>query len=468
MKFSKILFIVLGMAFILSCKPGEDGADAIIGNSISVPNEVTTVQTSLEFDSDWTLENRASWFVVTPMRGSAGTANLTISILETNSGLKERAGNFAVTVNGTETLYYVFQDGTPGFSISPDSYTVTSTEQTFAFPVEGNVKYEAVPDVDWLTVTGIQYDSTFLEDNHTYSKYMTSVVNLSIQGNDGEIREGHITLTGEDGVTTATITVEQIGSLVADYSRTFVRRSLILKFTGTWCQYCPPMSQAIEQAEKDDPDHIIAMNLHVNDSFEFMNYSAFTAMFGVDGYPRGIVNYYTKFESYNLAAPLTEAFLGLAEEAVSDLPSNTVIGGVTRLEKDTVYADISIASKEAGLYALNAFLLEDGLVYPQIGGADDYVHNSVIRVEMTDNLMGDNVSLEANGTYVAQLKVPVPSSVENTDNLHVVVYTTYRGSFTGNVSASFQRTPIYRDFGFVVDNAVKIPINTLVNYAYED
>ena len=87
---------------------------------------------------------------------------------------------------------------------------------------------------------------------------------------------------------------------------------------------------------------------------------------------------------------------------------------------------------------------------------------------MTDNLMGDNVSLEANGTYVAQLKVPVPSSVENTDNLHVVVYTTYRGSFTGNVSASFQPTPIYRDFGFVVDNAVKIPINTLVNYAYED
>ena len=67
MKFSKILFIVLGMAFILSCKPGEDGPDAIIGNSISVPNEVTTVQTSLEFDSDWTLENRASWFVVTPM-----------------------------------------------------------------------------------------------------------------------------------------------------------------------------------------------------------------------------------------------------------------------------------------------------------------------------------------------------------------------------------------------------------------
>ena len=45
MKFSKILFIVLGMAFILSCKPGEDGPDAIIGNSISVPNEVTTVRT---------------------------------------------------------------------------------------------------------------------------------------------------------------------------------------------------------------------------------------------------------------------------------------------------------------------------------------------------------------------------------------------------------------------------------------
>lgn len=454
------------MAFILSCKPGEDGPDAIIGNSISVPNEVTTVQTSLEFDSDWTLENQASWFVVTPMRGSAGTANLTISILETNSGLKERAGNFAVTVNGSETLYYVFQDGTPGFSITTDSYTVTSEEQTFSFSVEGNVKYEAVPDVDWMTVNSVQYDSTLLEDNHTYSKYMTSVVNLSIQGNDGEIREGHITLTSEDGVTTATITVEQIGSLVADYGRTFLRRSLVLRFTGTWCPNCPNMNQALEIAEKNDPDHIVAMSMHnltSNSHLAFANCNAFIALFGVSSYPRGFVNNYGEVENITNPSILTAVFEGLAEEAVSDLPSNTVIGGVTRLEKDTVYADISIASKEAGLYALNAFLLEDGLVYPQEGGSEDYVHDNVIRIEMTDNLMGDNVSLEANGTYVTQLKVPVPSSVENTDNLHVVVYTTYRGTFTGSVS-----NVLYGNFGTVVDNAVNIPINTLVNYAYED
>ena len=218
------------------------------------------------------------------MRGSAGTANLTISILETNSGLKERAGNFAVTVNGTETLYYVFQDGTPGFSITTDSYTVTSEEQTFSFSVEGNVKYEAVPDVDWMTVNSVQYDSTLLEDNHTYSKYMTSVVNLSIQGNDGEIREGHITLTGEDGVTTATITVEQIGSLVADYSRTFLRRSLVLRFTGTWCVNCPYMNQALEDAERNDPDHIVAMSMHnltSNSHLAFANCNAFIALFPI-------------------------------------------------------------------------------------------------------------------------------------------------------------------------------------------
>ena len=456
------------MAFILSCKPGEDGPDAIIGNSISVPNEVTTVQTSLEFDSDWTLENRASWFVVTPMRGSAGTANLTISILETNSGLKERAGNFAVTVNGTETLYYVFQDGTPGFSISPDSYTVPSTGQTFAFPVEGNVRYEAVPDVDWMTVNSVQYDSTLLEDNHTYSKYMTSVVNLSIQGNDGEIREGHITLTGEDGVTTATITVEQIGSLVADYSRTFVRRSLAIRFTSTGCVNCPGMNHALEVAGENVPDHIVPMNMHTfalngNTALAYSNCNAFIALFGVNNYPRGFVNYYGEIANNTNPTIMTDEFSGLAEEAVRELPSNTVIGGVTRLENDTVYADISIASKEAGLYALHAFLLEDGLVYYQLGGSEDYVHDNVIRIEMTDNLMGDNVSLEANGTYVTQLKVPVPSSVENTDNLHVVVYTTYNGTYTGSVT-----DVLYGDFGAVVDNAVNIPINTLVNYAYED
>lgn len=457
------------MAFILSCKPGEDGPEAIIGNSISVPNEVTTVQTSLDFDSDWTLENRAPWFVVTPMSGTAGTANLTISILDTNSALKERAGNFAVTVNGTETLYYVFQDGTPGFSITTDSYTVPSTGQTLAFPVEGNVKYEAVPDVDWMTVNSVQYDSTLLEDNHTYSKYMTSVVSLSIQANDGELREGHITLTGEDGVTTATITVEQIGSLVADYSRTFVRRSLAIRFTSTGCDNCPSMNYALEVAGENVPDHIVPMNMHTfalngNTALAYYNCNAFIALFGVGSYPRGFVNYYGEVEnSRGNPSIMIDAFGGLAEEAVRELPSNTVIGGVTRLENDTVYADISIASKEAGLYALHAFLLEDGLVYYQLGGSEDYVHDNVIRIEMTDNLMGDNVSLEANGTYVTQLKVRVPSSVENTDNLHVVVYTTYNGTYTGSVT-----DVLYGNFGAVVDNAVNIPINTLVKYAYED
>lgn len=207
--------------------------------------------------------------------------------------------------------------------------------------------------------------------------------------------------------------------------------------------------------------HTFALN--GNTALAYSNCSAFIALFGVSNYPRGFVNYYGEIANISNPTIMTDMFSGLAEEAVRELPSNTVIGGVTRLENDTVYADISIASKEAGLYALHAFLLEDGLVYYQDGGGEDYVHDNVIRIEMTDNLMGDNVSLEANGTYVTQLKVPVPSSVENTDNLHVVVYTTYNGTYTGSVT-----NVLYGDFGAVVDNAVNIPINTLVKYAYED
>lgn len=470
MKSPKILFIILGMALAISCTTGGDKTPQIIGNSIFVPNSSgESVDVSLDFEADWQLSGQSPWFVVTPMSGSAGTSTLHVSVIETNSDLKERTGSFEITCNGNTTVYYVIQDVTPGFNITTEKASVSSSEQTTTLTLEGNVKYSAVPAVDWITVNSIEYDSTLLEDNMTYSKYMTSRLNITVSENTGELREGTIDLTGEDGVTTASVTVEQIGRLTADYTKVFIRRSLALKFTATWCQFCPFMSQALEEASEEFPDHIVAMNMHIlssNEALVYPNVSTFLAMYMVDSYPTGIVNSYAQIGSFSNPSIMREMFLGLAEEATVEQPSNTVIGGLARVSDGEIVVDISIASKKAGSYYLNAFLLEDGMVYPQTNGGEDYVHNDIVRTELTSNAFGDHIELEANGNYETRLSMRIPSSVENQDNLHVVVFTSYRGTYDGGSDGV--KNVVYENYGYVVDNAVNLPLGSFINYAYEN
>ena len=114
--------IVLAVASLSSCdKQGPDDPDftEVIGNSIFVPNSAgETVTVRMEFDEDWYIENDSPWYTVRPMRGSAGTAQITVSVLTENNDLKERLLGFHIITGDIDNVYYVIQDGVPGFNIT--------------------------------------------------------------------------------------------------------------------------------------------------------------------------------------------------------------------------------------------------------------------------------------------------------------------------------------------------------------
>ena len=323
--------IVLAVVSLSSCdKQGPDDPDftEIIGNSIFVPNSAgETVTVQMEFDEDWYIENDSPWYTVRPMRGSAGTAQITVSVLTENNDLKERLLGFHIITGDIDNVYYVIQDGVPGFNITESDVECVREGGNLVVTVEGNVKYDVSCEEDWLTVNSVQYDSTLLADGYSYSKYMVSKINLSVEANDSDFRKADLMLTSNsEDSTTAVVTVEQMGDLVADYDRQFIRRSIVMRMTATWCGFCPFMNYGLESASEQYPDHIIPINIHESTSeggLAFPGYYDFSSFFGVASLPEGYTNYYAYLPNISSTALAAEYFENLAREATGNLPSNT-------------------------------------------------------------------------------------------------------------------------------------------------
>ena len=118
-KIKELMYVsacLLGMTAILnSCedKPGPDPGPeptppALTGQTIMVPNETNVeVEVSMEMTDDWFVSNSNTWFTVYPLSGVAGTANLTITVLEDNPELTEKVSYFVINEGGTDKAYYV-------------------------------------------------------------------------------------------------------------------------------------------------------------------------------------------------------------------------------------------------------------------------------------------------------------------------------------------------------------------------
>lgn len=472
---------IMGVAALFSSCT-EDGPDTPGGNEpsadftgtsfILLNEENASLSATLEFEGSWEVSNQSTWFSVTPLSGDAGTKEITVMAVDTTTTLTERVASFMIDDNGTTTQYYVIQLPVSGFSIESATAEFSTEASSYTFSFQSNVSFETAlgEGMDWVTIESVKaVDSTLLADNSTYSRLRTYEVAISVTENSEEQRGGFITLNGENGIT-ETLEVVQMGtSLVADYSREFLRRTLAMRFTGNWCGYCPNMNVALHEAIEQYPDHIVAMNLYSGSgALTYSKISTFESMFGVEGYPSAYMNYYVNIGNVTPYSIVRDRFIDLAQEATFALPANTAIGGTVSTDGTTVTAQLSIASKDAGEYRLVAFLLEDHIIGSQsdyagvVDNPNEYDHSNVVRVALTE-ISGNAVTLNAEGISNQTLTVNIPNSVRSNENLHVVAYLLQEGTFRGSVAGVS-----YGNYGYVVDNVVDIPVGGYAMFRYEE
>lgn len=243
-------------------------------------------------------------------------------------------------------------------------------------------------------------------------------------------------------------------------SKEFWHKSLAMRFTATWCGYCPNLATGFAKAVSQYPNKIEQLNLHPTSSnLGFSGTSALSNIFNVTGYPTGMIDYRSRIGNYASDYAATTV-VDAVKETEKNYPVKTGISFSSSVSGSTLNLNVKLYIKEKGDYKVTAVLLEDNIIGYQNGGGDNYNHSSIARVAITD-ITGDAVSTsEDNKTVSKNYTATIPSSCDK-NNLRVLVYVLRQYG-----SQTIIRTADYGDH--YVDNAISAAVGTTQDLVFSD
>ena len=262
-------------------------------------------------------------------------------------------------------------------------------------------------------------------------------------------RQGIITFRDDEG-TCLVVPVVQAAHTPSldevDWNKEFYHRSLFMRFTATWCTWCPRMYETVQRAQADYPDKIVHVAIHGFDSDLYL--PAFLDLidqYGVSSYPTGIVDgrVHIQNQDVDIAAPKVVAAV---KETESLYGTKTGLAINSSCSGRDVDIQLTAYAKKADTYKLTVILLEDGILGVQSGyeGSGLFTHTDVARVPVTA-LEGDSFSIPEDNTYKSfTFRTSIPDSF-NIERMKILAY----------IMAP-------QDGGYV-DNCLVAPLGTRVN-----
>lgn len=243
-------------------------------------------------------------------------------------------------------------------------------------------------------------------------------------------------------------------------SKEFWHKSLAMRFTATWCGYCPNLATGFAKAVSQYPNKIEQLNLHPTSSnLGFSGTSALSNIFNVTGYPTGMIDYRSRIGN-SASDYAATTVVDAVKETEKNYPVKTGISFSSSVSGSKLNLNVKLYIKEKGDYKVTAVLVEDNIIGYQNGGGDSYNHSSIARVALSD-ITGDTFSTTAdNKTVEMNYSVTLPSSY-NKDNLRILVYVLKQYG-----SQPIIRTANYGDY--YVDNATSAAIGTTKDLIFAD
>ena len=241
----------------------------------------------------------------------------------------------------------------------------------------------------------------------------------------------------------------------------FWHKSLGMRFTATWCGYCPNMATSFAKAISQYPNKIEMLNLHPTSSnLGFSGTSKLENIFRITGYPTGMIDYRNSIANYTSNDYTARLIVNAAKETESNYPTKTGISFTSSVSGSKLNLNVKLYIKEKGDYKVTAVLLEDNIIGYQNGGGNSYNHSGIARVAFTD-ITGDEVSTsEDNKTVSKNYTATIPSSCDK-NNLRVLVYVLRQYG-----SQTIIRTADYGDY--YVDNAISAAVGTTQDLVFSD
>lgn len=327
-----------------------------------------------------------------------------------------------------------------------EPYTLTVDKQT----IESDGK-----DVAVLTITDanglILTEGTALR-NTSFHIAETNEFRSGI-GSDGDpnlftsIVDGTYTITAAYNGVECEAPVTVTSQNRRKYER-FHKNVAIYRLTGTWCQYCPYMTEALNNRDAYTKDHSIVLEFHNGDEFSVpynkaMDMAGFlNQMYGNNGYPYCI---------YSIVE-------GSGKRTVNDIkkivkgrlvadPAQTGIKATSTLENGRLTVNATVMASSDGEYDLGWAVLKDNCI--PSGQAYEDIYNDVV-ISVSGNfyaMSSDTFSLKAD----AEKEIEKTWESEKLDekNCRIVLFTLRKSG--ENV---------------IIDNAVDFKVGGSVEYRY--
>ena len=399
---------------------------------------------------DWHVELSDEWLTVEPMEGAAGTARISIKA-DANETAETREAIVKICSEGVEMPVTVTQEPfIPTFELLDVSKEITCLGREFSISIYTDVEYEFHCEADWVTCVSTKAPRT---------RTLTFVAEPNPLP---EERKALITFCAGTSCKMFTLTQRAAGTEADDWKKDqFVHRSLAMRFTATWCGYCPMLGTAFESAKSQMNGSLELVSLHGSDSnYEFSGTNTLVSRFRVQGFPTGVVDARATINNDEQSVT-SQAAVNVATETADSYPVTTGIACSSTLSGNTINVDLDLYVKEADTYRVTVLLLEDNITgYQNNGGRSDnnYVHNDVARLAIT-SMNGERIEVSEDYQVVKKSFSGTVRSSWDPDNMKVLIYVEKPYGDRDKVDGVNSRVVYYGNYGDTyIDNcrAVKV------------
>lgn len=454
----KYLFSILAaIAFLMGCDgPGTEEVMGEIQLSSSskdiVEIDADGSRESIRFSSalDWNIELSADWLTVDPMEGGPGPARV----------------SFSADANETQEVRQTVVNicsGTVKFPITVTqepfipTFDLLDTEDEISC-LGGEVVVRVYTDVDY----SYECQSDWVKGPDTKAARTRQIV-FTVEPNTlPETRTTLITFCAGTVCKAFTLTQRAAGTEADDWKKDpFRHRSLAMRFTATWCGYCPMLGSAFESAKSQMNGSLELVSLHGSDSnYEFSGTNTLASRFRVQGFPTGVVDARATINNDDQSVT-SKAAVDVATETADSYPVTTGIACSSTLSGNTINVDLDLYVKEADTYRVTVLLLEDNITgYQNNGGRSDnnYVHNDVARLAIT-SMNGERIEVSEDYQVVKKSFSGTVMSSWDPDNMKVLIYVEKPYGDRDKVDGVDSRVVNYGNYGDTyIDNcrAVKV------------
>ena len=207
----------------------------------------------------------------------------------------------------------------------------------------------------------------------------------------------------------------------------FVHHSLGMRFTATWCGYCPMMNTAFQMVKEEVGDKFLYACFYSSNSggnYGFPDINTLMNQYGVTGFPTGIVDGRRIIGNMQQISATAANIVSAIEETEANYPTVTGVEFSSALSGSTLSVNLDLFAHVADDYKLTVLVLENGIVGHQTdyndGDHEDFVHDKVVRQALT-SVSGDAVTMAEGDEKSFTFSTEIPSGW-NKDNLEILVY----------------------------------------------